>query len=65
MPEEIMGTQIKAFGLLLAMLLLVDAFAWRGEYRIRTVHGIASFTSSVHGLGPGRDWSRPKPQRND
>lgn len=60
-----MGTQIKAFGLLFTMLLLVDALAWRGEYRVRAVHGIASFTGSVHGPGQGRDWSRPKPRRND
>ena len=60
-----MGTQIKAFGLLFAVLLLVDALAWRGEYRVRTVHAIASYAGSMHGLGPGRDWSRPRPQRNN
>jgi len=60
-----MGTQLKAFALLVTMLVAVDALVWRGEYRVRTVHGIASVFGSVHGLGPGRNWSRPKPQRND
>ena len=60
-----MGTQIKAFGLLLAVLLLVDALAWHSEYRIRFSSSVVSYARSMHGLGPGRDWSNPKPQRND
>ena len=60
-----MGTQVKGFALLFAMLLLVDTIAWRGEYRNRGMSAIASMFGSMHGLGPGRDWSRPKPQRND
>ena len=60
-----MGTQIKAFGLLFTMLLLYDALAWHGEYRVRTVHAVSSYARSMHGLGPGRDWSSPKPQRNN
>jgi len=60
-----MGTQIKAFTVLFAVLIIVDAFAWRGEYRTRTANGIASVLGSVHGLGPGRNWSTPKPQSND
>ena len=59
-----MGTQVKAFALLFAVLIAVDAFVYRGEYRGRVGHQIASLFSTVHGLGPGRNWSAPKPQRN-
>jgi len=60
-----MGTQVKAFALLFVMLLFVDALAWRGEYRNRAVSEVASFVGSMHGLGPGRDWSRPRPARDN
>jgi len=59
-----MGTQIKAFGLLGAVLILYDALAYHGAYRRTAVHGIASIFSSVEGPGQGRDWSRPRRQRH-
>lgn len=55
-----MGIQVKAFSLLFAALFLVDAFAWHGEYRNRVVTQISSLFGSMHGLGPGRDWSNHK-----
>jgi len=60
-----MRLQVKAFTLLFTVLLAVDALAWHGEYRMRVGSGFAYVLNSVHGLGPGRDWSSPKPQRND
>lgn len=60
-----MGLQVKAFTMLFTVLLAVDALAWEGEYRMRVGSGIAYVFNSVHGLGPGRNWSSPKPQRND
>jgi len=60
-----MALQIKAFALLFAALAAWDAIAYRGEYRNWVVHGVTSTFGSVHGLGPGRNWSSPKPQRNN
>jgi hypothetical protein len=60
-----MSTQVKAFALLFTVLLAVDALAYRGAYRIWIGGGIISTFSSAHGLGPGRNWSAPKPSRND
>jgi len=60
-----MGTQIKAFAFLFTVLLAWDAYAYRGAYRMWVGRGIVSTFSSMHGLGPGRDWSSPKPSRND
>jgi hypothetical protein len=60
-----MGIQVKAFALLFAALFLVDAIAWHGEYRDRLVTKVSSLFGSVHGLGPGRNWSTPKPSRNN
>jgi hypothetical protein len=64
MPEDVMGIQVKAFTMLFVVLFAVDAFVFHGEYRIRAVHGIASTFGTVHGLGPGRDWSKQKPSSN-
>jgi hypothetical protein len=59
-----MSTQIKAFSLLLAVLLTVDAIWFRGEYRTYATDKIASIarkvTPSQWGMGSGRDWSRPR-----
>lgn len=60
-----MSTQVKAFTLLFTLLLAWDAFAYRGAYRMWIGHGIASTVSSARGLGPGRDWSAPKPTRGN
>lgn len=62
-----MGIQVKAFALLFAVLIAVDAFVYRGEYRGRVGHQIARVFGSVGGvgLGPGRNWSRPKPSRDN
>lgn len=60
-----MSTQVKAFALLFTILLAWDAFAYRGEYRMWIGRGIVSTFSSAQGLGPGRDWSAPKPTRGD
>lgn len=62
-----MGIQVKAFALLFAVLIAVDAFVYHGEYRGRVGHQLARIFGSVDGfgLGPGRNWSRPKPSRNN
>ena len=60
-----MSTQVKAFTLLFTILLAWDAYAYRGAYRLWVGRGIVSTFSSAHGLGPGRDWSSPKPSRAD
>jgi len=60
-----LGLQIKAFSVLLALLLLVDAFAFQGEYRGR-LGGFLASISPTHwtGMGGGRDWSSPgRPRR--
>jgi len=60
-----MGMQVKAFALLFMVLIAVDAFVYHGEYRGRVGYQIGRVFGSVHGLGPGRNWSRPKPSRNN
>ncbi len=60
-----MGFQVKAFALLFAVLIAVDAFAYRGEYRGRVGHQIASLFSSFHGFGPGGNWAGRKPARKN
>lgn len=60
-----MATQIKAFSLLLAVLLAVDAIWFHGEYRTYGTDKIAAIARKVSpagwtGLGSGRDWSRPR-----
>ena len=59
-----MWTQIKAFSLLLAVLLTVDAIKFHGEYRMLATEKIASIAHKFTpghgiGLGGGRDWSAP------
>lgn len=56
MQSRLIQMQVKAFAALFVVLLGIDAFAYHGEYRMWVGHGIASAFSSVHGLGPGRDW---------
>ena len=60
-----MSMQVKAFTLLFTILLAWDAFAYRGAYRVWVGRGVVTTFSSVHGLGPGRDWSSSKPARKD
>jgi hypothetical protein len=64
MRSRLMGMQVKAFAGLFVVLLAWDAFAYHGEYRMWIGRGVASAFSSVHGLGPGRNWSAPRPSRN-
>jgi hypothetical protein len=64
-----LGLQIKAFSLLLAVLLLVDAAAFHGEYRGLALTKLGDFFAAIspshwHGLGSGRDWSAPPPPRH-
>ncbi len=66
-----MGTQLKGFALLIAMLMIVDGLAFGGHYRVETVQGISRFLSDFGarwGLGHGRSWTeppKPKPQQRD
>jgi hypothetical protein len=65
-----LGFQLKAFSLLLLVLLIVDAAAFHGAYRQATGeklgHVIAAVTPAHwYGPGHGRDWSAPKPPRRD
>jgi hypothetical protein len=65
-----LAIQIKAFALLTALLLVVDAIAFQGAYRVeyggRIVHFLAAI-SPTHwtGFGSGHDWGdqRPRPRR--
>jgi hypothetical protein len=59
-----LALQVKAFSLLLVVLLIVDAVAFQGQYR--TIVGgklatVASAVSPTHwtGMGGGRDWATP------
>ena len=59
-----LGLQIKAFSLLLVVLLIVDAVAFQGQYRTLVGGKLASFASAVSpthwtGMGGGRDWATP------
>lgn len=63
-----LGMQVKAFSLLLAVLLIVDATAFHGQYRdialTKLSHVFAAISPSHwHGLGQGRDWSAPPPPK--
>jgi hypothetical protein len=64
-----LGLQIKAFSLLLVLLLIVDAVGFQGQYRTAVGGKLASFASIVSpshwgGSGSsGRDWSTPGPHR--
>jgi hypothetical protein len=59
-----LGFQIKAFAFLLVLLLIVDAAAFQGQYRILVGGKLATFASAISpthwtGMGGGRDWSSP------
>jgi len=60
-----LALQVKAFSLLLVILLIVDAAAFQGQYRTLVGGKLAAFASAVSpthwtGMGSGRDWSQPK-----
>jgi hypothetical protein len=64
-----LGLQVKAFSLLLLVLLIVDAAAFHGEYRTLVGGKLASFASAVSptrwtGMGGGRDWATPGTPRH-
>ena len=59
-----LGLQVKAFSLLVALLLIVDAAAFHGEYRGMVGEKLGNFLSAISpthwtGMGGGRDWSSP------
>jgi len=60
--------QIRAYALLTAILLLVDAAAFHGVYRQEVsgkVMRVLSAISPAHwSLGSGRDWRNPGHQRD-
>ena len=65
-----LAIQIKAFGLLGAVLLLVDALAFQGAYRVEYGGKFLHFLGAVSptnwtGFGSGHDWGdqRPRPRR--
>ena len=60
-----LALQVKAFSLLLVILLIVDAAAFQGQYRTLVGGKLVAFASAVSpthwtGMGSGRDWSQPK-----
>jgi hypothetical protein len=64
-----LGIQLRAFALLTAVMLLVDAFAFQGAYRQEVGGKIGHFLLAVspsrwHGFGSGHDWGdqRPRPR---
>jgi hypothetical protein len=64
-----LGLQVKAFSLLLVILLIVDAAAFQGQYRTLVGGKLVSFASAISpthwtGMGNGRDWSKPAPSRH-
>jgi hypothetical protein len=64
-----LALQVKAFSLLLVVLLIVDAAAFHGEYRTLVGGKLASFASAVspahwNGMGGGRDWATPGTPRH-
>jgi hypothetical protein len=63
-----MATQLKAFALLLAILMIGDGLAFGGHYRRESVIGLAHFfgaATSHWNVGHGRDWSAPpRPKRS-
>jgi uncharacterized membrane protein len=62
-----LGLQVKAFSLLLVVLLIVDAAAFHGQYRTIVGGKISSILSAISpshwggsgGGGGGRDWANP------
>jgi hypothetical protein len=66
--SEVMGTQLKAVALLIAVLMIADGLMFGGRYRVETVHGISAFLSDFGarwGVGHGRDWSAPPRPKHD
>jgi hypothetical protein len=63
-----LAIQIRAYALLTAILLLVDAFAYHGAYRQEVggrVMRVLSAISPAHwSAGSGRDWRNPGRRRN-
>ena len=60
-----LALQVKAFSLLVVVLLIVDAAAFHGQYRGVVGDKLLSFASAVSpthwtGMGGGRDWSKPR-----
>jgi len=63
-----LGLQVKAFALLVGLLLLVDAVAFQGQYRGVVGGKLGNFLSAISptrwSAGGGRDWSAPgRPRR--
>jgi hypothetical protein len=59
-----LALQVKAFSLLLVVLLIVDAVGFQGQYRNLVGGKLGSFASAVSpthwtGMGGGRDWATP------
>ena len=62
-----LALQVKAFSLLIGLLLIVDAIAFHGAYRGVVGEKLGGFLSAISpthwSLGGGRDWSSPGPHR--
>jgi hypothetical protein len=65
-----LGIQIRAFALLTAVLLIVDALAFNGVYRDQYGGKLLSVLAAISptnwtGFGSGHDWGdqRPRPRR--
>jgi hypothetical protein len=66
-----LALQVKGFSLLLVVLLIVDAAAFHGEYRILVGDKLGAFASAVSPTnwnvgGGGRNWAspgQPRPRR--
>ena len=63
-----LAIQIRAYALLTAILLVVDAFAFHGAYRQEVggkVMRVLSAISPAHwSVGSGRNWRNPGPHRD-
>ncbi|HEV2816391.1 MAG TPA: hypothetical protein VGW40_04105 [Allosphingosinicella sp.] len=65
-----LAIQLKAFALLLAVLLLVDALAFQGAYREEYGGRFLHFLGAVSparwtGFGSGHDWGDQRPRRRN
>jgi len=58
-----LAVQVKGFSLLLVVLLLVDAVAFHGQYRMVVGDKLGAFATAVTpthwGMGGGRNWASP------
>lgn len=58
-----LAIQIRAYALLTAVLLLVDAFAFHGAYRQevggKVMRVLAAVSPAHWSIGSGRDWRNP------